>query len=749
MNTMNLRLIIPTLAFTLLWTLTIQAQTLRGSIKNESGEEMPGATIMWKNTNTGVIADLEGRFEIPRIESTSTLVISFVGFEPAEVEVGPELENLDITIEGTASLDEVQVVAQSSDHAFSTLDNRNIETIGHGELRKSACCSLAESFETNASVDVSYSDAITGTREIQMLGLRGAYTQFLTEKRPALNGLASPYALEYIPGTWLESIQIAKGAGSVVSGPSAIAGQINVELVKPWEDKPVFVNLFGSTMNRGEANIHLNKVLGKDWSTGLLMHGSFTENHIDHDSDSFQDGPNKKLLTGLYRLFYTGPVWEAQFNVQGLVEERSGGQIVEKGQTGDFFTTFQRASRVDAFGKVAFNGFRNDAQGIGFIWNYAWHDTDAIFGRNVHKGVQQSLYGNLIFVTPVFGSEDHQLSTGLSMQMDDFDESLNDTDLSRREVMPGAFAEYSFHPAIESCDNPEFWWQRFGAIAGIRYDNLNGTQPMISPRVNVKYNFSEESIARISVSKGFRSANIIAENYSVLTTNRSFEVIGDLRLEEALNAGFNFTYNFDLFKRRGTVAFDAFRTWFQNQIIVDVENDYTKVLFYNLDGPSYSNSIVSTFSFEPFEGMEAKFAYKFTDVKMTYLDGLRERPLVARHRGLVTLGYETPNKRWMANVILQIVGPQRLPDNSQIPAPLLDHHPEISPTYALVNAQVTRILRKNFEIYVGAENLTNYRQHYPIIGFTDPFGEYFNGMQVYAPTMGVTGYVGLRYWIGE
>ena len=744
---MNVRLFYLTILLAFLGVSTLQAQTLKGLIRDENGQGLPGATIFWKNTTNGVVADMEGHFEIDRVEGSNILVINFVGYDPAEVEVSPDLEELDITIEGSVDLETVEVSGQAADHAFSTLDNRNIETIGHGELRKSACCSLAESFETNASVDVTYSDAITGTREIQMLGLRGVYTQFLTEKRPALNGLASPYALEYIPGTWLESIQIAKGAGSVVSGPAAITGQINAELVKPWQDKPLFINLFGSTMNRGEANIHLNKVFNKQWSSGLLLHGALTENQVDHDDDTFLDGPNKRLLTGLYRLFYTGPVWEVQAHVQALREQRQGGQIVPDGASGDFFTTSQRASRIDAFGKIAFNGFEKEGQGLGFIWNYAWHDAHSVFGKNVHLGTQRSFYANLIHVLPLFEGSDHKLSSGLSYQLDDFDESLNDSDLSRREYMPGIFAEYSFHPEIESCSNPEFWWQRFGVVAGIRYDQHNQFGGLISPRVNAKYNFNEEMVVRVSLSKGFRSASIIAENYSVLATNRTFDFEENLRLEEAWNAGLNFTYNFDFLKNRGTVAFDAFRTWFQNQVVVDVEEDYTKVFFFNLDGPSYSNSIVSTISFQPVKGLEAKLAYKFTDVKMTYLNGLRERPLVARHRGLVTLGYESPNKRWMINLITQIVGPQRLPDNSQIPQVLLGNHPEVSPTYALINAQVTHKFRPTFEMYIGGENLTNYRQHYPIIGFTDPSSLYFNGMQVYAPIMGAVGYIGLRYWI--
>lgn len=744
---MNMRLTLLFLLLSLTGVCTLQAQTLKGSISNEEGEGLPGATLHWKNTTLATVADMDGHFEIERTDISNILVINFVGYDPAEVEVSPDLEELNITIEGSVDLETVEVSGQASDHAFSTLDNRNIETIGHGELRKSACCSLAESFETNASVDVTYSDAITGTREIQMLGLRGVYTQFLTEKRPALNGLASPYALEYIPGTWLESIQIAKGAGSVVSGPAAITGQINAELVKPWVDKPLFVNLFGSTMSRAEANIHLNKVLSKHWSSGLLLHGAFTQNQIDHDGDTFLDGPNKRLLTGLYRLFYTSPTWEVQAHVQALSEQRQGGQIVPDGATGDFFTTSQRASRIDAFGKIAFNGFEKEGHGLGLIWNYAWHDAHSVFGKNEHFGTQRSFYANLIHVLPLFNDAGHKLSSGLSYQLDNFDEQLNDSDLSRRESMPGIFAEYSFHPEIESCSNPEFWWQRFGFVAGVRYDHHNRFGGLISPRVNAKYNFNDETVVRVSLSKGFRSANVIAENYSVLATNRTFIFENPLRLEEAWNAGVNFTRNFDFLKNRATLAFDAFRTWFQNQVVVDVEADYTKVFFYNLDGPSYSNSIVTTFSFKPLKNLEAKLAYKFTDVKMTYLDGLRERPLVARHRGLVTLGYESSNERWMVNLIAQIVGPQRLPDNSGIPPVLLTNHPEISPTYALINAQVTHKFRPNFEMYIGGENLTNYRQHYPIIGFTDPFGKYFNGMQVYAPIMGIVGYVGLRYWI--
>ncbi|MFZ2899955.1 MAG: TonB-dependent receptor [Saprospiraceae bacterium] len=740
-------LVIISLFLSASWTL--QAQTIKGVVTDEQGETLPGATVYWKNTTKGVIAGVDGRYEIERVEGNNTLVVNFVGYTPAEIEVAPGQTTLNITVEGHINLETVEVTAKASDHAFSTLDNRNIETIGHGELRKSACCSLAESFETNASVDVTYSDAITGTKEIQMLGLRGVYTQFLTEKRPSLNGLASPYALEYIPGTWLESIQIAKGAGSVESSYSAIAGQINTELMKPWEDKPLFVNLFGSTMERGETNIHLNKVLTKNWSTGVLLHGSFTQNQIDHDDDTFLDQPNKELLTGLYRLYYTHPEWEAQFNVQALRDRRTGGQIVPKGATGDYFTMSQLANRVEAFGKVAYNGFNNEGQGIGFIWNYAWHDVNSRVGRNTHIGTQQTLYGNLLFKTPVFGSTDHTLATGLNFQWDDFDEYLNDTDISRQESTMGGYAEYSFHPSIESCSTPDFWWQRFGFIAGIRYDYHNQFGPMLSPRLSAKYNFSEESIVRLSLSKGFRSANIVAENYSVLATNRIFEVETPLNLEEAWTGGLNFTYNFPFLADRATIAFDAFRTWFQNQIVMDVEEDYTKVFFFNLDGPSYSNSLVTTFSFKPIKQLEAKVAYKFTDVKTTYLSGLRERPLVARHRGLVTLGWESLNKRWMVNLIAQIVGPQRLPDNSQIPAALLTNHPEYSPTYATFNAQVTKVIRPNFEIYVGGENLSNYRQHFPIIGFTDPFGEYFNGMQVYAPTMGAVGYVGIRWWLDK
>jgi len=297
---------------------------LTGLVTNEKDEPLIFATVNWENTSVAATTDLEGNFEIERPDTAANIVVSFVGYSPVTVRVEPSEESVWVEVAGVVALTEVEVKARQSGNFTSTLSIQNLESITSQELRKAPCCNLGESFETNASVDVAYPDAITGAHEIQMLGLRGVYTQLLIEKRPALYGLAAPFALDYIPGTWLSGIQISKGAGTVQTGYGGMAGAINSELVKPREDKKFFINLFGSHAGRGEANVHLNRKLNKNWSVGTLLHGSVFKNEIDHNDDGFLSMPQKEVGTGMFRIFYTGnDPFEGQLNVQVLKERRT------------------------------------------------------------------------------------------------------------------------------------------------------------------------------------------------------------------------------------------------------------------------------------------------------------------------------------------------------------------------------------------------------------------------------------------
>lgn len=729
----------------LLYTSALFAQTataLTGMVTNDKEELLIGASVYWKDTRQGTVTDTSGHFSLPSRTQESTLVISYVGYNAAEIQVLPGENNLWVEVTGVHELQQVVVSGQQFDSHVSTLETRNVEHISRKELGKAPCCNLSESFETNGGVDVNYANALTGVKEIQMLGLRGVYSQFMVENRPDMNGIATPFAFEYVPGTWLEGIQLAKGASSVKNGYAGITGQVNVELMKPKQDKPLFINGFTSTEGRGELNMHLNHKGKGRVSNGLLMHGSFVKNRWDMNNDNFYDSPNRHQLNGLYRVFYESPGVCGQFNVQALTDRRQSGQISLLPGQNRLFSIDQQNDRVEVWGKVGYEGLGGKPYNqIGNMISASWHRSHALFGPNTYDATQKSLYWQSLYQT-IIGTTDHGLVIAPSLQYDDIQEKVNEGDLSRHEAVPGAMVEYTYSRPNLDMEMPDLV-----VVLGARADwNSRFDRLLFTPRLSAKYNFTTRSIVRISAGRGFRSPNLMAENISLLAGNRALRFADNLGLEEAWNYGVNFTQNFKIAHHEAAFSLDAYRTDFVQQILADVDQSPVEVFFYNVQGKSFSNSLLATLSYNILPGLDAKLVYKWNDVRATYADGvLRKIPLVAKHRGLITLDYTTPNKKWMFNTRLQIVGPQRLPDNSQVPHEYIHGFPAITPTFGIWNAQITRRMGKKLELYVGGENLNGYQQHEAIIAANEPDSPYFNGSQIWAPMMRQVAYLGVRF----
>jgi outer membrane cobalamin receptor len=719
---------------------------LYGNVFNEKGETLIGATVIWEGTSIGTVTDERGDFWLEKQPDTANLLIQFVGYNPVTVEMYPHEDTAHIKIEGITELETVTVTEHRGDTYTSTLSTLNMEQITSCELKKAACCNLSESFETNGSVDVMRQDAVTSTSEIQLLGLRGIYSQLLMEKRPVYTGLGSPLALEYIPGTWVSGIQVSKGTSTVQNGPQAITGQINTELAKPWNDKQLFVNLFGSSIGRGEINVHANHKFGEHFSSGLLLHGSTTQGEFDRNDDGFLDQPKKKSLIALWRNYWVDDDFSTQFNVQVLDDERLSGQSAAfdevPDQPGSVYEITQRNHRVDVFGKFGYVGFTKPETSFGFIYGGSLHDMKNSFGYTRYNGQQRNFYANLLYASFI-GTTDHKVSVGASFQHDDYEEFLNDSDFSRVETMPGVFGEYSFTR------------EKFGIIAGLRFDHHNLFGGFATPRLNLKYNFDGNTILRMSGGRGVRTAQILSENMAVMASNRQFVVDqSQLDIEDAWNVGLNFTKNFKLGGKSASLVADLYRTDFVNQVVMDMESEQGKVLFYNLVGKSYANSLLVLGTWAPLKGFDMKLAYKLNDVKVSYnpptgnshFDGPIQRPMTARHRGLVTLNYKTPDGKWMFNSYTQLVGKQRFAHSHGQPSELIRDFTGESPAYVTLNAQVSRNF-KNLEFYLGGENLTDYRQEHAIVDALNPFGEYFDAMQVWGPLVGARAYAGVRWWI--
>jgi outer membrane receptor for ferrienterochelin and colicin len=718
-------------------TTALFAQKIQGYVYElDDGQEkqpLPGANVFWSGKSGGTATDPNGFFELNRPASGhADLVISYIGYVNDTICLEHDQRKLEIVLNENTTLDEVEIAERAPGAHISRTDLIATQQITLGELKKAACCNLSESFETNASVDVNYSDAITGAKQIKLLGLSGKYSQMQTENIPNFRGLASSYGLSYVPGSWMESIQVSKGTSSVKNGYESITGQINVEYKKPENKEKLYVNLYANHAGRLEANINSSIRVSPKWNTAVFGHVSNQSTLIDHNNDNFLDDPVFTQVNLFNRWNYRSEKMEGMFGVKFLNEARKGGQVdyySDEPGAGELYGTEIKTNRLEAFSKTGFFLQRPESS-IGWINSYIYHDMNTFFGKNNYNGKQHHYYSNLMLQTYINNTA-HTITTGVSYVFDYFDENLNDSAFSRSEHVPGAFAEYTW-------TIPE----KFTLLAGIRgdYDNLHGF--FVTPRVHFRYAITEKTVLRASAGRGSRSANVIAENLSLLTTARRFVIAEKLRLEQAWNYGVHLTQYFDIMGKEMSVNAEFYRTDFTNQVIIDKEQDIDHIMVYNLDGKSYANTYQVELKYELIPRMDVTAAFRYNDVKMTLSDELMREPLVNKYKGLFTVSYATNLRKWQFDVTAQFNGSARIPTTEGLPEEY--RMEEFSPVYTILNAQVTKFY-KRWEIYLGGENLTNYTQHNPIIAADDPFGPYFDASNIWGPVSGVKIYAGVRF----
>jgi outer membrane receptor for ferrienterochelin and colicins len=724
------------IAIVLIATLNLKAQNqIKGRVveKMEDGKELPipGANVYWEGATIGVASDEEGFYLIPSPENyPATMVVSFVGYQ-AYTQVIKEWNHYHIYLQQSVELEEVKVKGKVNTTKFSTINTINMQTLSTRELEKAACCNLSESFSTNATVDVTFTDAVSGAKKIQMLGLDGVYTQITQENMPLIRGISSAYGLSYVPGTWIESIQIIKGAGSVVNGFESFAGQINLEYYKPESAPKLFWNAYTNSEGKLENNLLLAKKQG-NWKSNLFTHISYFDNEVDHNEDNFLDVPKTKQVNVLNRWEYKDKNYHIGFTARALAEDREGGTL-EKGVPNSYVVDIHN-DLLEFTSKTGMKLPNSPGKSMGFQTSFRRHNQTAIFGNNDYKGLQESAYLNLIRQTYI-GNSNHKLKYGTSYYADRYTESFSGninalfTDKVRTDLMTGLFSEYSYN-----------WGESFDLTAGLRADYYNNTEQFnYLPRLNMKYNPTENTAIRLSAGKAFRIANVLVENASFLASNRTV-TIGDLSPEIAWNYGVNITHSFRLFGRDGTINADAYRTDFENQIVVDIEKQ-DALSFYNLDGKSYATSMQLDVAYEIFDKLDVKMAYKINEVKTTFGGVVKIAPLTPKTRGLFNLSYATNFDKWVFDVTANYIGESRIPTHE-----LIDE--EYSAPFKLYNAQVTKKFRK-FDVYLGGENLLSYKQKTPILDAGNPSStsSVFDASLIYAPVNGRMIYAGLRYKI--
>ena len=760
-------------------------RTLTGRITDvNNGQPLVGATLSWKNTTAGAISAADGSYSIKRVHGFNTLVVDYLGYDLVEIEVEEKgVSTLDIQLTPSAvDIDEVIVEGQQRGNYAKTTGITRQEQISFAGLCKMACCSLAESFENSASVTVGYSDAISGARQIKMLGLAGTYTQILDENRPIMQGAGATYGLSYTPGMWLNSIQVSKGVASVTAGHEAITGQINLEHRKPTDDERFFLNLYFDNEMRPEINISSAIPLtpDKSLSTVIMAHGSLDTAHHDMNQDGFADMPKANQINIANKW-----LWQNRAGVQ----LRWGWKVVNENRIGgdmdyreDMFEQMMQNPlatpygskihnrNINAYAKLGipvgyertFTGDPEDAvqNNIAMVFDYDNYLTDSYFGVNNVDVMEDTFRFNATYAH--YFTQRSSLNAGVSAyaRMMDNDYLQQDASSGVAQAMwqtkgratlaePGIFAEYTYN------NEEKFSW-----VVGLRgdYSIVNGNyyydakpEFLITPRTHIRWAITPRTTLRASAGMGYRRQNLVTDNIWIMTSSRNI-VTDNLNddMERAATLGGSLAQTFNLAgDDQATISVDYFRTQFFNTMVFDQERGDNTTHIYNTDGKSYTDNYQIDFNWTPFRGFDLFATFRYTNAMMTLeQEGkqiLVERPLTSRYKGLINIQYAV--QRWVFDVTAQVNGPVRLPELSgDMDAAV--NNPTISPVYPMYFAQVSYKM-SNLTLYAGCENIANYLQgvsggNKPIVGGETPYAPGFNSSQVWGPLMGRKFYIGLR-----
>lgn len=720
----------------------IFAENIQGYVKNENENHkmqtpVIGASVFWINTTIGTTTDINGFFELDKTHETNVLIVALTGYEIDTIEVDTETNFINVFLTKGYEIEEVTIDGDPDGQFNSSYSIQAKQIITESGLNKLPCCNLSESFENNVTVDVTYTDAVSGAKQIMILGLDGKYSQILRENMPAVRGLSSTNGLTFIPGTWMKSVQVSKGAADVTNGYESTTGQINIELRKPENSEKLFLNLYTNSEGKFESNLISAFKLNDKVSTMFLLHGSRLNFTHDQNGDGFADMPlmsqynfiNRWKLDNKRKL-------DGQIGLRLLQDKRDGGQIdfIENpDDNGSFYGIGINTRQYEFFTKLGFLIPGTDYSSVGSMFSLLRHEQNSFFGNRTYSGIQNSFYANVIFQT-ILKTTQNKLNFGGSFVYDDFDEQYNSEDFSRTEIIPGVFSQYTYSVP-----------DKFSLIAGIRVDSHNLYGIFFTPRLHMKYNINHFLIVRASAGKGYRTANIFAENQAIFSSSRILVIEEDFKAEEAWNYGINFTGKLNLQNnKKANLSIDFYRTDFVNQLIADINADVNEIRFYNLKGRSYSNSFQAEISLEPIKRFDISAALRLNDVHVSMNNELIEKPLVNKYKGLLTLSYATKFNKWMIDFTNQFVGTSSLPELSDNPVEFKTD--ERSPSYYILHAQITKRF-KHLDIYAGAENLTNYKQKNLIIDAENPFGENFDASMVWGPVTGRKFFAGIRFKI--
>ena len=711
---------IPGVIILLMFLGCVNAQPLILRVQ-DIGDEKPLSDVFMQGYPSGLLhISREGYIRITEEDKDLFWIVRHTGFLSDTI----RRKQTDTVVAGLRPQQLQEITVGAGREKGQTI--QQIELISSSDLVKDACCNLSESFENTTTVDVHYSDAVTGAKEIRMLGLDGVYAAITTENMPSIRGMAQTFGMIFIPGPWMSSIQITKGTGSVVNGYESTTGQINVEYRKPQRAEKLFVNYFVNQDFRNELNVQHAQKLNDKTSTLSALHGQLNFLRMDMNHDGYMDNPQIGNINALHRWTYmNGKGFNLIAAAEYHFENRQGGQMQfrpkRNTEPNPLWGMNLNTHRMEAFAKTGF--VFNEQSSLGIQYKYTFHSQQGNIGKKQIQGLEHTGYINVIYMNEFL--RNNTFKTGISL-LTDFWRDQADTFVFRmNEIVPGAFTELNLN-----------YKDKWMTTIGVRTDFHNRFGAYVTPRIHMQWKIIADLQLRLSAGRGFRTPMVFAENFGLLASNRKISILSPLKPEIGWNAGASLSYTFYLDFREGHISMDYYFTHFEQQWIWDLENR-DELRFYSINNRSRAQAAQVEVGYEIIRNFQVKLAYKFEDNRIRYNEGMRILPLKPRHRGLMSLEYQTPRKNWRFNTSLNWFGKTRVPDSAQ-------QDGYTSPDWFQWNAQVTYSIKK-WEIYIGAENMLNVYQPHPIISGDQPFSDHFDASLIWGPLRGGMAFTGFRW----
>lgn len=694
-----------------------------------SNEPIIGANVFWANTTLGAVTDVQGKAIMEFYDALPhILVVSYVGYKDDSLLLTGIENVVVIQLEQGVTLDKVEIIAKQSTQFIKSSEVGKVEIIDAGEMRKAACCNLAEGFQTSSAVEVNYSDAVTGAKEIQMLGLEGVYIQHLNDGLPAMYGIGKGYYMDRIPSAWVKNISVSKGIPSVKNGISGITGSINIDFATPEDNEKTYIDLFQSSWGRTELSArHTMAMKNKKWGTVFYGQGGGQYAKIDRNSDSFLDIPIFRQLHAMNTWHYDGEKSEVELGIRYLNEFRNGGQFQNNNHN---FKSISDAQKVEYFIKNGFFFDKLPGQSIAYTYNGGYNLQQNTIGNHNYSATEIMNNFSLIGSTPIKNTM-HKMNSGINFYSDLVNERLEDFENNLHLIQVGAYVEYTFT-----------YQELITIVAGYRLDYHSNMKWQQSPRLQLKYTPTHSTTIRANIGRGFRFPIILGENLNYLASSRQLYIHDTPKGDIGWNYGLSFLQKFKIKETEHNLNIDFYRTHFVTQTMTDLDSRDNNINIHQFEGISYANNLLVELNLEPIKNLDVKIAYKWDNVKDKDNGILLSKSMLSPHKGLVSMTYELPKSGWAFTGIVSIQGKKRLPTSFN------NSEQQYSSTYAIANIQISKKWEK-WQWYSGIENLNHYRQKYPILNVNNPYSYGFDATQIWAPIIGVTAYMGVRFVLAE